>query len=210
MNKIIDISIELSENLVKWPGDPAIKFSSHKSIEYGDKANVLKICSGSHAGTHIDAPYHFLKNGNTIDKMKLESLIGPCFIKEINGTAIKKSDLKNIKKNKYKRILFKTKNSKRRLLFKKKFTPDYVYLSLPAAYECIKKGIKVIGIDYLSIEKYKGDGSVHNLLLKNKIIIIEGLDLRRVKEKEYYLIALPLKIKKGDGAPSRVVLMDIK
>ncbi|MBU1075699.1 MAG: cyclase family protein [Spirochaetes bacterium] len=208
--KIIDLSIDLSADMVSWPGDPLFRTGQEYSIRNGDKANVLAIQSGSHSGTHIDAPYHCLSNGRTIDKINMTDLIGPCLVLQVRGLSITKKDLEGIRKGQYKRAIFKTENTKKRLLWKKKFDPDYVFLSLEAAKECISKGIKVIGIDYLSIEKYKSDGKVHDHLLKNGVIIIEGLDLRRVREKEYFLMAMPLKIRKGDGAPSRVVLADIK
>lgn len=208
--KVIDISLSLSEDTVYWPTDPETIFFKHSRIDQGDPANVLHLRMGSHAGTHIDAPYHALKKGQSIDKIDLNNLMGPCYVKEVKGRSVKLEDLENIDFNKYKIILFKTRNSKKRLLFKKKFYSDYVYLSGTAAKKCVQEGVKALGIDYLSIEQYQGSEHVHDTLLSKGIIIIEGLDLRKVKQGEYFIVALPLKIKKGDGAPSRVILIDIK
>lgn len=204
--KIYDISVELYNKMLKWPSDPEIKFEAFSSIKNGGKANVTNIKCGSHSGTHIDAPYHFILKGKGIDKIKLDSLIGDAWVREIHSDKIKLSDIQNVDYKKYKRILFKTKNS--RLLKNNKFYPNYVYLDYPAAEFLVKQKIKLVGIDYLSIERYKSkDHKVHQILLKNNVVIIETLDLSKVKEGEYFLLALPIKIRGGDGAPARVVLI---
>ena len=209
MSNFIDITVELSNNLPAWPTDPEIKIKDHYSIKKGDKANLKQLKFGSHVGTHIDAPRHFYKKGSCIDEIKLKHLIGFCYVKSVKGNTIGFKDLNGINFNKYKKIIFKTENTARQLLFNNKFTMDFVSLSHSAADELVRHHVDVVGIDYLSIESYKGDGSLHKKLLQNQVVIIEGLDLRNVKDGEYYLIALPLKIKKGDGAPSRVILQKI-
>lgn len=204
--KIYDVSLEISNSTIKWPSDPEIEIKDFISIKNGAPANLLTLKFGSHTATHIDAPYHFFKNGNTVDKLKPELFIGKCFVMEIKGDSIKIEDLKNFDFKKYNRILFKTKNSK--LLTKKFFSKNYVYLDYDAAKFLVKKNVKLVGIDYLSIEEFNSqEHKVHRLLLKKNIVIIEGLNLSKVKSGEYYIIALPLKIKDGDGSPCRVILL---
>ncbi|MBN1899525.1 MAG: cyclase family protein [Spirochaetes bacterium] len=206
-NKIHDISLSIYPGMLKWPDDPPIQFSSFASMARGDKVNLNLLIMGSHTGTHIDAPFHFQKKGKKIDTIPLDILVGQALVVQVSSGCISLKDVKNIDYNQYKRILFKTKNS--RFLKKKKFRTDYVYLDYPAACFLVKKGVKVIGIDYLSIEKYgSADHKVHKILTRNNVIIIEGLDLSRIKPKDYLLMALPLKIKKGDGSPCRVALIE--
>ncbi len=208
--KVHDLSVSLYNGMLTWPSDPRLRMRRVKEIESGSKANLSEIGMSAHAGTHMDAPLHFLRKGRGIDEIPVEKFMVSCFVKEVKGSSIVKEDLKNMDYKKYRAILFKTNNSRQKLLYRKAFYPSFVHLSLEAAEELVKKGIEMVGIDYLSIEKYQGDGNVHRTLLKNNVLIIETLDLTKVKEGEYTLIIAPLKIKKGDGAPSRVLLIEPK
>lgn len=203
---MIDITLDIENRMVVYPTDPAVRIKKYYSIKKGNKVNLSIMQLGSHTGTHIDAPNHFLDSGKTIDKISLDDLTGTVLVLEfrnvkyIDISDLKKKDLKN-----HKRILFKTKNSSYWQL--KKFNPDYVYLTEEAASYLVSKKIKLVGIDGFSIERYKSsDCMVHKILLSNDIIIVESLNLRAVKQGEYELLCLPLKIKNGDGAPVRAVL----
>ena len=161
---------------------------------------------GSHTGTHIDAPYHFLRQGRTVDKLPLKSLIGPCRVFEIPGankiTArhIKQLDLDNVT-----RVLFKTRNS---LAWGKSFNKSFTYISSEAAQILVQRKVRLVGVDYLSVEKFGSrDFATHLILLRHGVVILEGLMLKGIKPGGYDLVALPLKIKGGDGSPARAILV---
>ncbi|MDD5066590.1 MAG: cyclase family protein [bacterium] len=205
--KIYDISMTLSNELLTWPGDPRIRIRKFKEIMNGDKVNLSELLFSTHHGTHVDAPSHFFRKGMGVDSFKLKDLILPCYVKEVRSGEVGTDDIRSIDLKKYKAVIFRTANSRKRLLFKKKFFPGFTALGLGAARELVRHKIRVCGIDYLSIEKYQGSGDVHRTLLKNNVIILEGLDLTRTEQGAYTLLFLPLKIQKGDGAPSRALLL---
>ena len=207
--KLHDVSILISEDMPIWPNDPGISMDLTPVVFRGDNANVTRLNMGVHTGTHIDAPFHFEPNEATIDQLSLDVLIGPCRIFEIPETsqAIGPSDLEKLDFDNHIRVLFKTRNSK---LWKKGvrvFKKDFVHMHLEGAKFLIDQSIKLVGIDYLSIENYGSlDHATHHLLLRNNVVILEGLDLSGVSPGDYELIALPLKLKGADGSPARVVL----
>ncbi|ADQ04021.1 Arylformamidase [Caldicellulosiruptor owensensis OL] len=207
--KIIDVSIPISNDMVYFPGDPNPQISRVYSIEKGEVANVSKLILSSHTGTHIDAPAHFIKNGNTVDKIPLERLIGKVRVLDVgeeDSITKKFLESKNIQYNE--RIFFKTKNSWY-LKRDTKFFKNFVYLSVDAAEYLVEKKVEVVGIDYLSIEEFNSKNfPVHRLLLSNDVVIVEGLCLLDVNEGRYKYIALPLKIEECDGAPARVILIE--
>lgn len=207
--RLFDITLPVSQGLPVWPGDPSVAVEPSARIANGAKANLSRIDMGSHTGTHIDAPFHFNDNGLTVDRLPLELLIGRVSVIEIGEEkrAIDKALLESIGISNIDRVLFKTGNSRR---YSHEFVMDFTALTPDGAEFLVKKGVKVVGIDYLSIERYGSkDHRVHHLLLDSGVIIIEGLYLKDVKPGDYELIALPLKLKGGDGAPARVVIMEV-
>jgi len=209
--KFHDVSLAISDELPVWPGNPGVSMKQTSSILAGDNANVTQIQMGVHTGTHIDAPSHFEIDGKTIDQLPIELLIGACRVVEIPDSCnyigpaeLAKTDLRGVI-----RILFKTKNSKLWKYNKKIFQKNFIYLSKEGANFLIEHGIKLVGIDYLSVENFGSlDHATHHLLLRNQVVIIEGLNLSGIFEGEYDLIALPIKLKGADGAPARVILME--
>ncbi len=201
MPKFIDLTLFFEPGMIVWPGDT--KFARE---EKRGTAIVSKLTLSSHTGTHIDAPRHFLFNNQTVDKIDLQKLIGPARVFSLNvKNQITKKDLAKLPIQKGDRVLFKTRNSQ--LLTKKHFIPDYVSLALDAAKYLASKKISLVGTDYFGIEAKSAPGHpVHKALLRAGIVIIEGLDLSKVKPGKYNLAALPLKIKAGDGSPARVIL----
>jgi len=205
---IYDISLTLSSNLVSWPGEDAFQLSKIHAISNGDNCNVTELHMSTHQGTHIDSPYHFLNNGATSEDLLIENLIGLCVIIDVaESDIINKAHVDNYDYSKYKRVIFKTKNS---ILWKndtKEFDKNFVSLSLEAAQYLYDQGVVLIGIDYLSIEKFSSlTHDVHKLLLGNNIIILEGLNLSDICEGYYELICLPIKLAGSDGSPARAVL----
>ena len=209
--KLHDVSVLISEKLPIWPGDPGISLKLTSSLARGDNANVTLIEMGAHVGTHIDAPFHFEPDGKTIDQLPIEILIGPCRVIEILDVkeSIGLSELEKIDLVGVVRVLFKTKNSRWWENNEKKFKEKFVYLSEEGARYLVEQDVKLVGIDYLSVERFKSlDHETHHLLLRNQVVIIEGLNLSGVTQGEYELMALPLKLKGADGSPARVVLRE--
>jgi arylformamidase len=198
--KLIDVSRPLIAGMLVYPGDIVPLFSQADQGRY----LISDLHMSSHTGTHIDAPTHYLKSGDTIDKVPLESLIGRCRVIDVSGnnnTIITAADLEG-KLLGVKRLLLKT-----RFSGKETFTPDYPSLAYDAACCITDFGIECVGIDSPSIESFNCDGSVHRMLLGSGCIIIELLDLSNVTGGDYEMIALPLRLAGLDGSPSRVVLM---
>jgi arylformamidase len=197
--KIIDITRPLSDKTVSYPGDTPPQFSQRDAGLY----LISDLHMNSHSGTHIDAPIHYLKSGDTIDTIPLDHLIGPCRVIDVSreGNEITAAALQG-RLGTSKRILLKTKFSG-----EDRFQEDYPHLSLDAAELLSAYGILSVGIDSFSIEAFVCDGSAHRELLGNGCIIIELLDLSTVNEGEYEMVALPLRLAALDGAPARVVLM---
>lgn len=207
VKKIYDVTLALAADTIIYPGDPPLIIEADKSIARGDGYNLSKITLGSHTGTHIDAPKHFYDHGTTVDRLNLDCLLGQARVFQMDGEVIDVNMLKPLGIMKDDIVLFKTENS--HLLGQAHFTTDYTYVTPEAAEFLALRGIKTLGFDYFSIEKYdSSSAAAHCALLKREIVIIEGLDLRQVKPGLYQMVALPLKINQGDGSPARVVLIE--
>ena len=211
--KIYDISVSISEQTPVYEGDPNVQFEIANSIERGDTSNVSRLCCGVHTGTHVDAPAHFIEGGRRIHDLDLEKLVGKCRVVEIAETvsAIEAKHIVNLEN--VERVLFKTRNSDFWNDFAQGFRKDFTYIAPDAARALADLNVKLVGIDYLSVEKFGSeDFATHITLLENEIVIIEGLDLRTVSAGDYELICLPLKLDGGvgDGAPARVILRELK
>ena len=204
--KIFDVTVPISKDLVVYPGDPPIKIERKNAIDKNDsKFNLSRYSFGSHTGTHVDPPFHFIENGVTVDNLPLELLIGRARVVEIAAPCIDETVLAEVDLTEDVRVLFKTRNSY--LWGQKKFVEDFVYIAPGGARELVNRGIKVVGLDYLSVEKYgAAEPETHLTLLGAGTVIIEGLDLSEVDAGDYEMICLPLRIKDGDGAPARVIL----
>lgn len=210
--KIYDITFPISENVPVYEGDPNVKIEVASSFAKGDHANVTQLCCGAHTATHVDAPNHFIDGTRKVHELELEKLIGNCRVVRIadSVTAIEPEHLGNLEN--VERILFKTRNSAFWNEPEKGFRKDFTYISPEAARVLADSGIKLVGIDYLSVEKFgSADFATHITLLEKEIVIIEGLDLREVSEGDYEIICLPLKIvsETGDGAPARTILREL-
>jgi arylformamidase len=207
----IDVSVTLRSGMVHWPGDPEVKIERMLKMESGDDCNVSTISMSSHTGTHIDSPFHFVESGAAIHDLPLSAVIGKARVIEIVDTkSIKPEELRLHRIRKGERILFKTLNSER-CWKSDEFVEDFVYISTDSLKYLVDRKVRTIGVDYLSVGGYnKNINRVHQVLLKSGIWIIEGLDLSRVKQGNYELICLPMKIEKGDGAPARAVMRPYK
>jgi arylformamidase len=206
MTKIIDVTVPLSAGLPTFPGDPPFRCEPTHRMKDGEDYNVSRLTMGTHAGTHVDAPYHFLADGTTVDELPLEILIGKARVVDLGGRdLVDRADLEALDLREDLRVLLKTRNSGQ--LRQQAFQEDYVYLTPDAATYLAQVGIKLVGFDYLSIEKFGSrEFAAHKALLEAGVVIVEGLDLSEVEPGEYDMTCLPLRIAGGDGSPARVVL----
>jgi arylformamidase len=203
--KIYDITVDLSNELPTFPGDPPFLIEPVTRLARGDEANVSRISISSHSGTHLDPPRHFNDQGISVDQIPLSLLVGEALLVELNGiTAIGRGDLAQFPLKEENRLLLKTDNS--RIWGNPAFSGNFAYLTADGARYLVETGVKLVGIDYLSIERLDGEGEVHRILLDNGVVILEGLKLTGVPGGIYELICLPLKIRGGDGAPVRAIL----
>lgn len=203
-----DLTLELSPEAIVGPGDPSPEFLELKSIAGGDILNLTKLSFGTHTGTHVDVPKHMYDDGLTVDHVAFDRLFGPARVIEIRDRrAIDRADLEphHIKGESI--VLLKTDNC--RLIKGNAFDHDFTYLTLEAAKYLVQVGIKTLGFDYFSVERLDNPTpDVHYILLSGDVVIIEGLDLTSVEPGRYEMVALPLKIKNGNGGPTRVVLVE--
>lgn len=208
-----DISLTLSPQLPVWPGDPAISLERVAKMEAGDEANVTYLKMSAHVGTHVDAPYHFLGgDAPTVEKLPLHTLIGRAYVLEIPAEAdrITAALLANMNiPARTRRILFKTRNSQLWARGETTFQTDFVALDEDAAHFLVARGIRLVGVDYLSVAPYHAGTPVHQILLRAGVLLLEGLNLSAVAPGRYSLYCLPLKIQGADGAPARAILVGV-
>ena len=207
--RVYDVSLTIHPGMLSWPGDPGIEVDPDRSMELGDTSNVSLLRLGSHTATHIDAPRHFVPGAPGVDSLSPDILLGRTRVVQLTqARSIDRKLLEGLELTNVTRLLLGTRNSA--LLRQGRFDVDYASVSEDAAQYLVDKGIKLVGIDYLSIEEYHKEGHpTHRILLEAGVVIVEGLDLTQVPPGDYELLCLPLKIKDGDGAPARVFLRDL-
>jgi arylformamidase len=208
MSRIHDISAPVEPQGLVYPGNPEIDIAPQQAISQGAGANVSRISFGSHTGTHVDAAKHFFDDGQTVDDIPLEKLIGPAILIAVDDSnmSVTAADLQKFDLGSHTRILIRTRNSS--FLHEREFHRDFTYLAPDGAEYLVSKGVELVGVDYLSIEQFhSGHHRTHRTLLEKKIVIVEGLSLRDVPVGEYEFICLPLRLAGLDGAPARAVLI---
>jgi arylformamidase len=191
--QIIDVSVPVRPGMITYPGDPEVRLERVSSIADGDVVNLSRLDLGVHSGTHVDAPLHFLEGGAAVETLPLDVLVGPCVVVEGLSIAAVPAGAE--------RVLFKTPNS--RLWEREQFSEDFVALDGEAAQALVERGVRLVGIDYLSI----GDEEAHHVLLGAGVVAVEGLDVREVEPGKYGLVCAPLKLVGAEGAPARVLLL---
>ncbi|MDT5157115.1 MAG: arylformamidase [Acidobacteriota bacterium] len=209
---IYDISVPVTPGETPtYPGDPDIEVSAWTSISRGDPANVSMLKFGAHTGTHVDAPAHFIEGAPGLTSLPLEAFLGEARVIEIpaDALAVEESHVREAALRGASRVLFKTRNSGFWKNPRGHFREDFTYITHGAARSLVGAGVRLVGFDYLSVEKFGSlDFETHLTLLSGGVIILEGLDLRGIRPGTYELICLPLNIAagSGDGAPARAVL----
>ncbi len=205
---MIDISVPLRPGMAVWADEVPVELSAVSTVR-GDGAAVSRLCMGTHTGTHVDPPAHFIEGGATVEQLDLDALVGPCEVRrfderfEITAAHLERADIPEGTQ----RLLLATPSAQ--LWDIPGFHTHYTGLSLDGAQWCVRRGIRLVGIDYLSIERADSPTAwrTHLTLLGAGVVILEGLDMRGVAEGSYTLVCLPLRLAGGDGAPARAVLM---
>lgn len=206
-----DITLTISPDLPTWPGDPGVKLERVEKIEDGSNANVSRVEMGVHTGTHVDAPFHFLQDGTTVDKLNLSLLTGRAYVlhlpdvEVITAAVLEEAQIPP----RTRRVLFKTRNSDFWVKKEPDFRTDFVGLSEDGAEYLVRRGVKLVGVDYLSVAPYRNSRPTHEKLLEAGVVIVEGLDLSEVSQGRYTIYCLPLKLANSDGAPARAILIGV-
>jgi arylformamidase len=209
VKRIIDVSLGIGPDLPTWPGDPGVEVMPSSRLARGDQANVSELRLGSHTGTHVDPPAHFIDGEAAVDALPLETLVGPCTVADLRGAeAIGPPELNALSlPDGTERLLCRTDNSDRWATAGGAFPEDYVAVSPDGAHWIVERGLRLVGVDFLSVERDgPPDFPVHHTLLGGGVVVVEGLDLSNVTPGPYTFVCAPLKIIGGDGAPARALL----
>lgn len=212
MKRIIDISLSIDDDLLVWPGDPPVEVVPRLRLSRGDPANVSELRMGTHTGTHVDPPIHFIEEASGIDDVSPDVLVGVATVADLRGARgpIGGGQLDGLAlPADVHRLLLKTDNSSLWGERPVAFPDEYACLSPAGAEWIVERGIRLVGTDFLSIEQPKAPGHpVHVTLLSAGVVIVEGLDLSGVEPGRYTLVCLPLKVVGGDGGPARALLIE--
>lgn len=188
--KLYDITRELFSTAV-YPGDPVPAAEPVSEVRKGDKFNLTRIMLGTHSGTHMDAPWHYIPEGKTIEAITLEQTIGPCHVVSMEGK-ISGSMLEKMLPEKCERLLIRG---------EVEITPD-------GASVLARKNIQLLGVEGMTVGTEETTDEIHRTLLKTGMVILENLDLSKPSPGSYVLVAAPLRMKGMDGSPVRAVLME--
>jgi arylformamidase len=208
VSRIFDISVPIRTGGLVYPGNPEIEITLQQAVAKGASANVSTIHFGSHTGTHADSGRHFFDDGQPVDQIPLQKLIGPALLVSFDDSvmSIGVNELTPRPIKGHKRVLFRTRNSA--LLSQREFVKNYTFVAPEGAQYLVDNGVELVGVDYLSVEQFhSGHHRTHRTLLENGVVIIEGLDLSVPLAGEYELICLPLRLEGCDGAPARAILV---
>jgi arylformamidase len=208
VTRIFDISVPILDGGLVYPGNPEIRIEPHSELGRGASSNLSRLSFGSHTGTHVDAPRHFLEAGSTVDRLPLGVLIGPARVvafpdevMSVTAELLQRQTLEGVE-----RLLIRTRNSG--YVRDREFRPDFTYVAPDAAAYLASIGVRLVGVDYLSVEQFRsGHHQTHRTLLERGIVIVEGLDLSAIEPGTYQFCCLPLRLEGLDGAPARAVLM---
>jgi arylformamidase len=207
---IYDISLPISESLIVWPGDPPVNITQPFHLAKGDAATVSQLDMSAHTGTHVDAPAHFIPGGSGVDGLDLNVLVGPALVVEaMEADALSADILQGLPiPSGTERVLFHTRNSDRWARDEREFSEDFVAITEDGARWLVAHGVRLVGVDYLSVAPFDEEAPTHKTLLSAGVIPVEGLNLSGIAPGVYQLVCLPLKIVGVDGAPARAILID--
>jgi arylformamidase len=208
VKRIFDISVPIANGAVVYPGNPEVRIAPHSELSRGASSNLSTISFGSHTGTHVDAPSHFFQAGGTVDQLPLSALVGPARViafgpdvMSVTAKHLQQHSLQNVE-----RLVIRTRNST--FVKDQQFHSDFTFVAPDAAEYLVSLGVKLVGVDYYSVEQFhSGHHRTHRTLLERGIVIVEGLDLSEIEPGDYEFVCLPLRLQGLDGAPARAVLI---
>ena len=205
----VDISMPLAADVPTWPGAIGYTASVLGSIAAGDDSNVTRLDMDVHTGTHVDAPLHFIEGGATLDAVGLDPFVGPAWVADVTGAAVISAEVLEAAgiPDDTKRLLLRTDNSFDPARRKAPFDADYAALSLDGASWVVDRGIRLVGIDYLSIQRYEDSFDTHRVILGAGVVIVEGLMLKEAEPGAWILMCLPVNLTGAEAAPARAVLI---
>jgi arylformamidase len=208
LENIIDITVPIQSDMPVWPGTSGILLTPIMQLENGDTSNVSRLGCNLHTGTHVDAPKHFLNNGTTVETLPLDILIGPAFVAHLPEVKdVTPEDFNNLDlPSGVKRLLLRTRNSDLWAAGATEFREDFVALTSDAAQWIVDNGISLIGVDYLSVQRYTDDSTTHEILLGADTVVLEGVNLFDVQPGFYELVCLPLRLIGAEASPARAIL----
>jgi arylformamidase len=206
---IYDITLTITPTLPVWPGDAPVLLSQTSHLERGDVCTITRLDISAHTGTHLDAPAHFIRGGATVESLALDSLIGPALVVDASGRGHVTADVLDALALPpgVERLLLRTDNSAIWQRGETAFHEDFVAIAPSGAAWLVERGVRLVGIDYLSVGPFDNGVPTHEILLGAGIIAVEGLDLSAIEPGEYQLVCLPIKIGGADGAPCRAILI---
>jgi len=207
--KVRDISLKLDADCARWVTAQPFELIERKRMQRGDPNNSSSLNMSAHSGTHVDAPFHFVADGTTIDRLPLDVFIGPVWVAEVpTGRYITAEHVQQLPREHDGKVLFKTRNSA--LLREARYDPDFTAFSVEAAHALVERKFNLVGLDYLSVAHADEQVPVHRAFLDHGVTLLEGVDLTEIQPGRYELICFPLKIGSADGAPCRAVLRDLE
>ena len=208
-DRIIDLSPTISPDLPVWPGDPRVTLRQPYHLARGDDFTLTELAMSAHAGSHVDAPAHYVRGGAGVDRLPLDALVGPARVVDTgDAEGITAAVLAGLSiPPGTERLLLRTRNSTRGLMRLPEFQTDFTALTADGAQWLVDRGVRLVGIDYFSIAPYDDLAPTHRILLEAGVVIVEGLDMIDVSPGEYVFVCLPLKLKGADGAPARAILL---
>lgn len=206
--RIYDISVGITPDMPVWPGDPSVVLERVSSIDNGAEANISHFSAGVHVGTHIDAPAHFLQEGQTVEHLSIRTLLGRAYVIDLSeADRLTEGILQSAGiPPRTKRLLLKTRNSELWQDHSHPFDRDYIAVEPDGAEWLVQRGVRLIGVDYLSVAPYQDPVPTHRILLQAGVVIVEGLNLSDVRQGRYNLYCLPMKLVGAEGAPARAIL----
>jgi len=207
---IHDISLPISESIVVWPGDPPVGMRQVSHVDKGDMATVTRLDLGAHTGTHVDAPAHFFSGAAGVDGLDLDALVGPALVVHVlEADVLSAAVLEGLEiPPGTERVLFRTRNSERWAQGETEFYTGFVAVSEDGARWLVASGVRLVGVDYLSVGPFDDPVPTHHVLLRAGVIVVEGLNLAEIAPGVYQLVCLPLNLVGSDGAPARAILID--
>ncbi|MBN2556668.1 MAG: cyclase family protein [Anaerolineales bacterium] len=209
--RIYDVSVGIQAGMPVWPGDPDVVLERVSRMEDGAENNLSRLACSVHVGTHVDAPLHFVADGASIDEISFRTLVGRAYVVDLPDVDRIDADVLEAAgiPTRTRRVLFRTRNSAMWTDSQHAFQKDYVALDVSGAEWLVRRGVQLVGVDYLSVAPFKDGSEVHRILLEREIVVVEGLDLREVTKGRYTLYCLPLRLIGSDGAPARVILIGV-